>query len=80
MMKIKYCVANLYVDLQSANVTYYAYQKGQYGLHLTNNWKDENVIWYDSEEQAKKHILNTNECIISILEEYIPKFNTNNTK
>lgn len=78
MTKMKYCVANLYVNLQDTNVTYYAYQKGPYGLHLVNDWKDKNVIWYDSEEEAKKHILNTNECIISILEEYIPKFNTNN--
>lgn len=76
MTKMKYCVAHLDANLQGANVTYYAYQKGQYGLYLVNDLKDENVIWYDLEEQAKKHILNTNECVISILEEYIPKFNT----
>lgn len=62
----KYCVAHLYVNcLGESRVSYYAYQKGPYGLHLTEDYNDENILWYETEKEAKGHILNSCECIVS---------------
>lgn len=62
----KYCVAQLYVNCKGeCDVSYYAYQNNIYWLHLVSDWNDENVLWYDTEEEAKKHIFNSFECVVS---------------
>lgn len=61
----KYCVAQLNVNCKGeVRVSYYAFSNDMYGLHLVSDWNDANVIWYDTEEEAKKAIWNTNECIV----------------
>jgi len=60
----KYCVASVYVNLEGATVSYYAYSNDAYGLHL-EDINNENVIWYNTANEAKKAIWNDNECIIS---------------
>lgn len=72
----KYCVANVYMNsLGEARVSYYAYQKGPYGTHLTEDIDDEYVLWYDTEEEARGMIHNSEgECVLSRLTDYIPKF------
>lgn len=76
MASIKYCVAHVYVNcIGEATVSYYAYQKGSYGLHLVGNKNDENVLWYDTAEEARKHVMcNEGECVMSFHTDYIPKF------
>lgn len=76
MAKIKYCVANIYVNcMGEAKVTYYAYRNGAYGLHLVENKNDEYVLWYDTADEARKHIMNKEgECVMSFHTDYIPKF------
>lgn len=73
---LKYCVASIHLNsLGEASVGYYAYQKGPYGKHLTENVKDEYVLWYDTKEEAQTHIMNSEgECVISMRTDYIPKF------
>ena len=65
--EIRYCVAHLYVNCKGeASVSYYAYiNNNMYGLHLVNDINDKYVLWYDTEEEAKKHIFNACECVIS---------------
>ena len=64
----KYCVANLHVNcLGESDVSFYAYSEGPYGLHRVNDWNDKNVLWYDTEEEAKKQIYNSCECVVSKL-------------
>lgn len=70
----KYCVASVYVDLVNTKISYYAYQNKVYGLHLVSSWKDENVLWYDTEKEAKEHRFNANDCILSFCTNHIPKF------
>ena len=70
----KYCVANVYVNLEGAHVTYYAYGNNQYGLHLIDDWRDNCVIWYDTEKEAMKHRINAEDCVLSFCIDYIPKF------
>lgn len=76
MKNIKYCVASVYVNcLGESTVSFYAYNKA-YGLHLAPNKNDEDVLWHDTLEEAKKHIMNKNdgECVLSFHTDYIPKF------
>ncbi len=64
--KCKYCVAKLYVDgFGAPHVSYYAYRNDMYGLHTIESINDPDVLWYDSIEEAREHILNrTNECVV----------------
>ena len=76
MKNIKYCVANIFTNcLGECVVRIYAYNKA-YGLHLASNKNDEDVLWYDTLEEAKKHVMNKNEseCVLSFHTDYIPKF------
>lgn len=77
MKGYKYCVANVYVNcIGESMVSYYAFSNDVYGLHLIENFKDEHVLWYDTEEEARKHIFNrVGECVLSFHADYIPKFN-----
>lgn len=70
----KYCVASVRVDLEGTKVTYYAFHKSAYGLHLVSNWKDEDVMWYDTEKEALGHRWNGNDCVLMMCAEYIPQF------
>ena len=63
--KLLYCVAQVTMRGSTPDVSFYAYSNGSYGLHLVGNIDDENVLWYDTEEEAKKHIFNSFECVIS---------------
>lgn len=63
--EIRYCIASVWVDSTGvANVSYRAFSNDGYGLHLVENIDNSNILWYDTEAEAKKHILNSNECII----------------
>lgn len=75
MKNIKYCVANIYVNcLGESTIGFYAYNKA-YGLHLVSSKNDDDVLWYDTLDDAKKHIINSiGECVLSFLTDYIPKF------
>ena len=66
MWKVKYCVASIYVNcFGESSVSYYAFCKG-YGLHTVQDINDEYVLWYDTKEETKKHIMNSEgECVIS---------------
>ena len=70
----KYCVASVSVSLKSTTVTYYAFHEGAYGLHLVSSWKDEDVLWYDTEKEALGHRWNGNDCVLMMCAEYIPQF------
>lgn len=45
-------------------VTYDAYSDDAYRSHWTVDWNEDDVLWYDTEEEAKSHICNSNECIV----------------
>lgn len=66
MWKTRYCVAQIYVNcLGEASVSYYAFCRG-YGLHAVKDINDKFVLWYDTKEEAQKHIMNSEgECVIS---------------
>ena len=52
MWKIRYCVAQIYVNcLGEASVSYYAFCRG-YGLHTVKDINDKFVLWYDTKEEA----------------------------
>ncbi len=61
----KYCVCNVWLNGGEAHVRYYAFREGQYGLHLVEDIEDKDILWYSSAAEAKEHIWNTNECVIS---------------
>lgn len=67
--RLQYCVARVSVYMTGPEVAYYAYQKGPYGLHLASDINDECVLWYDTAAEARKHLRNENECIISMRRE-----------
>lgn len=61
----KYCVAQLYVNcLGETMVTYGAYSEDAYGSHWTVDWNEDDVLWYNTEGEAKAHICNSNECVV----------------
>lgn len=78
MVKSKYCVANVSINcLGESKVTYYACYGG-YGLHLVSDINNESILWYDTLEEARGHIINgEGECVIRRLVEHIPKFTRN---
>ena len=65
MFKIKYCVASVETAGGVPHVSFYAYQKGVYGLHRVGDWNDPFVQWYDTEEEALKARWNANDCVVS---------------
>lgn len=72
----KYCVASVRIDLGGTEVTYYAFREGAYGLHLVSDWKNNDVLWYDTEREALDHRWNGNDCVLMMCNEYIPKFSS----
>lgn len=65
MFKIKFCVAAVNTYGGKHEVSFYAFQNGQYGLHRVQTWDDPNVLWYDTEADALKNRLNANDCVLS---------------
>lgn len=66
-MKIQYCVAQLNLNCKGeASVSYLAYNN-PYGIHWDGDWNSKDVLWYDTEKEAKKHIWNANNCVIAKL-------------
>lgn len=63
--EVRYCVAQVDVYAGEPEVRFYAYHNNKYGLYLTDDISDPNVLWYDTEAEAKEHVLNANECVIS---------------
>jgi hypothetical protein len=63
MAKIKYFIASLYINEVGAEVTYYAYKEGSYGLHRTPDINDPNIIYYDTLEEARKQKPNDSDSI-----------------
>lgn len=45
-------------------VSFYAFQNGQYSLHRVSDWNDPNVLWYDTEKKAMDNRLNANDCVL----------------
>jgi hypothetical protein len=54
MEKHYWFVAQTYVNLGGASVSYFAFREGAYGLHTTSDINDENICYYTTEEEAKK--------------------------
>lgn len=54
MEKRYWFVAQTYVNLAGASVSYFAYSDGPYGLHTTPDINDENICYYETEEAAKR--------------------------
>lgn len=46
-------VAQTYVDLAAAYVSYFAIRPGSYGLHTTPDVNDEYICYFSTEEKAK---------------------------
>lgn len=69
-----YYVASVRSNLKEVAVSYYAYKEGVYGLHLTSDINDPNILFYETEEAAKKHIFNANECVLCMLSDYVGKY------
>lgn len=61
---IKYCVAEVNAVCGDHKVTFYAFKQGQYGLHRVADWDDENIIWFDTKEEAMNCRLNINDCVL----------------
>lgn len=54
-MSVRYWfVAQTYVNLAGASVSYFAYIKGPYGLHTTPDINDENICYFKTEDAAKR--------------------------
>ena len=64
MFKIKYCVAAVNTYGKRHEVSFYAFQNGQYSLHRVSDWNDPNVLWYDTEKKAMDNHLNANDCVL----------------
>lgn len=64
--EVRYCVAQVNLFGGKAEVSYYAYSNDVYGLHRVGDIHDPNVVWYDTEEEAKRAIFNSNDCVLSL--------------
>lgn len=62
--EVRYCVARVWLEAGEPRVTFMAYCRG-YGLHEISNINDEYVLWYDTEAEAKKHLMGANSCVLS---------------
>ena len=47
-----------------AKVSFYAFRDDAYGLHRVGEIDDPDVIWYDTEQEALKMRLNSNDCVL----------------
>ncbi|MNI78294.1 hypothetical protein D3C76_224560 [compost metagenome] len=60
-------VAETYVNAKGATVGFFAYSKGSYGMHITENINDPNILYFENEEAAKdfayKNVANTNRTV-----------------
>lgn len=61
----KYAAAEVWMRGNKPSVSFYAYSNDAYGLHRVADWDDSNVLWYDTEEEAKGMAHNSNDCVIS---------------
>lgn len=68
VFKYKYCVAAMESNYDGSgqyHAAFYAFRNDQYGLHKTSDPNDKDIIWYDTENEAKAHIINSNDCVLS---------------
>lgn len=72
MSKTVYCVASVSIFSGKPDVSYYAYKKGPYGLHRVGDYKDPNVVWYKTEQDALRARWNANDCVIPMCTDYLP--------
>lgn len=68
----KYYVASVYVNQAGVNVSYYAFKKGAYGLHKTENREDPAILYYDTEKEALEQRYNANDCVLSRYFDKVP--------
>lgn len=61
MDKYEYCIVSIY---NNDEITFKAYQPS-WGVYCVRNYDDENILWYDSKDEAKEEISNENEFILS---------------
>lgn len=61
----KYCVAQVNTFGNKHEVSFYAFEEGQYGLHRVSDWNEPTVLWYDTQEEAMKHRCNANDCVLN---------------
>lgn len=47
-------IAKTYINLAGADVSVMCYQNNVYGTYWSGNLNDENIVYYDTEEKAKK--------------------------
>ena len=65
----KYCIAEVRLRGAGAAVSYAGTERlnGEGGMCLWVDFHDPHVIWYDTEEEAKQHLMNSNDCVVSKL-------------
>lgn len=54
MEKRYWFVAQTYVNLVGADVSYFASKNGPYGMHTTPDVDDENIIYFLTEDAARR--------------------------
>lgn len=74
----KYVVAQIRITKNKTRVLFRAYTK-LYGIHLCENLNDKYILWYKTEEEAKKNIHNANECVLGFTEEEKEEFTKQQT-
>ena len=62
----KYCVAEVYLHGDKAEVSYYGTERlnGEGGMCRWTDFRDPHVTWYDTKEEAKQHLWNFNDCVV----------------
>lgn len=60
-------VAETYVNVVEATVGFFAYSDGAYGMHITEDINDKNILYFENEGAAKdfayKNVANTNRTV-----------------
>lgn len=74
----KYVVAQIRITKNKTKVLFRAYTK-LYGIHLCEDLNDKYILWYKTEEEAKKNIHNANECVLSFTEKEKEEFTKQQT-
>lgn len=74
----KYVVAQIRITKNKTRVLFRAYTN-LYGIHLCENLNDKHIMWYKTEEEAKKNIHNTNECVLGFTNEEKEEFTKQQT-
>lgn len=69
---MKYFVISVYQNLNGVRVRYYAFNR-EYGLHLTTDPNDPEILYYNSKAEAMAQRATSCDCVLSICEEYIGK-------